>query len=121
MADGRNQTAIQLQFETRSAAASRQSLGSLPERTPVERRKSVGRLDSFRSSPKTGSIRLPHCSDSKEMRDRTFHAWPARVDGCMETRWMKSKQKSPVWPYLGILACLFALSITAPRAWNRMA
>ena len=34
---------------------------------------------------------------------------------------MKSKQQSPVWPYLGILACLFVLSITAPRAWKRMA
>ncbi len=34
---------------------------------------------------------------------------------------MKSKQQSPVWPYLGILACLFVLSITAPRAWDRMA
>jgi len=34
---------------------------------------------------------------------------------------MKSKQQSPIWPYLGILACLFVLSITAPRAWNRAA
>jgi hypothetical protein len=34
---------------------------------------------------------------------------------------MKSKQQSPIWPYLGILACLFVLSITAPRAWDRMA
>jgi hypothetical protein len=34
---------------------------------------------------------------------------------------MKSKPKSPIWPYLGILACLFVLSITAPRAWDRMA
>jgi hypothetical protein len=34
---------------------------------------------------------------------------------------MKSKQQSPVWPYLGILACLFVLSVTAPRAWDRMA
>jgi len=34
---------------------------------------------------------------------------------------MRSKQQSPVWPYLGILACLFVLSITAPRAWKRMA
>ena len=34
---------------------------------------------------------------------------------------MKSKPQSPIWPYLGILACLFVLSITAPRAWERMA
>jgi hypothetical protein len=34
---------------------------------------------------------------------------------------MKPKKRSPVWPYLGILACLFALSVTAPRAWDRMA
>ena len=33
---------------------------------------------------------------------------------------INSKRKSPVWPYLGILACLFVLSITAPRAWDRM-
>src|ERR1700730_812324 len=37
------------------------------------------------------------------------------------SRWMKLKQQSPVWPYLGILACLFVLSVTAPRAWDRMA
>ncbi len=34
---------------------------------------------------------------------------------------MRSKRHSPVWPYLGILACLFVLCITAPRAWHRMA
>ncbi len=34
---------------------------------------------------------------------------------------MKPKKRSPVWPYLGILACLFVLSVTAPRAWDRMA
>ncbi|HEX3726784.1 MAG TPA: hypothetical protein VHV08_11105, partial [Pirellulales bacterium] len=33
---------------------------------------------------------------------------------------MKSKSKSPIWPYLAVLACLFALSITAPRAWDRI-
>lgn len=33
---------------------------------------------------------------------------------------MKKKQQSPIWPYLGILACLFVLSLTAPRAWDRM-
>jgi hypothetical protein len=31
-----------------------------------------------------------------------------------------SKRRSPIWPYLGILACLFVLSVTAPRAWDRM-
>ncbi|MEX0979437.1 MAG: hypothetical protein WDZ48_11315, partial [Pirellulales bacterium] len=31
----------------------------------------------------------------------------------------KSKQQSPIWPYLGILAFLFVLSLTAPRAWER--
>src|SRR5689334_1504650 len=36
-------------------------------------------------------------------------------------RWMRSKPQSPIWPYLGILACLFVLSITAPRAWDRLA
>ena len=34
---------------------------------------------------------------------------------------MKPKKRSPIWPYLGILACLFVLSVTAPRAWDRMA
>jgi hypothetical protein len=34
---------------------------------------------------------------------------------------MRLKQKSPVWPYLGILTCLFVLSVTAPRAWDSMA
>jgi hypothetical protein len=29
------------------------------------------------------------------------------------------KQQSPIWPYLGILAFLFLLSLTAPRAWQR--
>ena len=29
------------------------------------------------------------------------------------------RKKSPIWPYLGILACLFLLSLTAPRAWDR--
>ncbi len=31
----------------------------------------------------------------------------------------KTKKNSPIWPYLGILACLFLLSLTAPRAWDR--
>src|SRR6185503_17881716 len=34
---------------------------------------------------------------------------------------MKPKKRSPIWPYLGILVCLFVLSVTAPRAWDRMA
>jgi hypothetical protein len=34
-------------------------------------------------------------------------------------RIMKSKQQSPIWPYLGILAFLFVLSLTAPRGWDR--
>lgn len=34
---------------------------------------------------------------------------------------MKSKKTSPIWPYLSILACLFVLCVTAPRAWDRMA
>ncbi|MGD9723843.1 MAG: hypothetical protein AB7O59_20775 [Pirellulales bacterium] len=34
---------------------------------------------------------------------------------------MKRKPQSPIWPYLGILACLFVLSVTAPRAWDRLA
>lgn len=34
---------------------------------------------------------------------------------------MKSRQHNPIWPYLVILACLFVLSITAPRAWDRLA
>jgi hypothetical protein len=33
---------------------------------------------------------------------------------------MKRKKQSPLWPYLGILMCLFVLSVTAPRAWERM-
>jgi len=31
----------------------------------------------------------------------------------------KSKRRSPIWPYLGILGCLFLLSLSAPRAWER--
>src|SRR5262245_39752845 len=34
---------------------------------------------------------------------------------------MRPKRTNPIWPYLGILACLFLLSVTAPRAWERMA
>jgi hypothetical protein len=35
---------------------------------------------------------------------------------------MKKKSKSsPIWPYLGILGCLFLLSLAAPRAWERRA
>ena len=34
---------------------------------------------------------------------------------------MLLKRKSPIWPYLGILACLFALSLAAPRSWERTA
>ncbi len=34
---------------------------------------------------------------------------------------MRTQPRSPIWPYLGILACLFILSVTAPRAWDRLA
>src|SRR5690349_16929784 len=34
---------------------------------------------------------------------------------------MNSKPKNPIWPYLAVLPCLFALSVTAPRAWRQMA
>src|SRR4051812_45290564 len=37
------------------------------------------------------------------------------------SRSMKSKSKSPIWPYLAVLASLFVLSVSAPRAWQRMA
>ena len=33
----------------------------------------------------------------------------------------KSSRRNAVWPYLGVLACLFALSVTAPCAWQRVA
>ncbi len=33
----------------------------------------------------------------------------------------KSRHRSPVWPYLGILSCLFVLSLLAPRGWERSA
>ncbi|REK08263.1 MAG: hypothetical protein DWQ37_20690 [Planctomycetota bacterium] len=33
----------------------------------------------------------------------------------------KAKNHSPIWPYLAILSCLFVLSLTAPRAWQRKA
>src|SRR6185295_15319425 len=35
---------------------------------------------------------------------------------------MNKNQQRPttIWPYLAILACLFVLSVTAPRAWDRM-
>ncbi len=31
-----------------------------------------------------------------------------------------SRGQGPIWPYLAILACLFVLSVSAPRAWDRM-
>jgi hypothetical protein len=34
---------------------------------------------------------------------------------------MSKSATSPVWPFLSVLACLFVLSITAPRAWERLA
>lgn len=34
---------------------------------------------------------------------------------------MSSHQQTPAWPFLAILICLFALSVTAPRAWERIA
>jgi hypothetical protein len=34
---------------------------------------------------------------------------------------MKSNQPSPVWPYLGILVGLFAIAVSAPRGWERLA
>ncbi len=41
-----------------------------------------------------------------------------RTEGAVR---MRRRQKSPLWPYLCVLGCLFVLSITAPRAWQRMA
>ncbi len=32
---------------------------------------------------------------------------------------MKSNQRNPIWPYLLVLACLFLLSVAAPRGWER--
>ena len=34
---------------------------------------------------------------------------------------MSQKPTSPTWPFLSLLACLFVLSITAPKAWERIA
>jgi hypothetical protein len=34
---------------------------------------------------------------------------------------MKSKKYSPLWPYLAVLACMFVMCVTAPRAWQRIA
>lgn len=34
---------------------------------------------------------------------------------------MKADRQSRMWPYIGLLLCLFALSVTAPRAWQRAA
>lgn len=34
---------------------------------------------------------------------------------------MKADRQSRVWPYVGLLLCLFALGVTAPRAWQRAA
>ena len=33
----------------------------------------------------------------------------------------RRRKSSPIWPYLCVLACLFVLSITAPRARERIA
>jgi hypothetical protein len=32
---------------------------------------------------------------------------------------MKSNERTPIWPYLIVVGCLFALSIAAPRSWQR--
>ena len=32
---------------------------------------------------------------------------------------MALNRRNPLWPYLLVLACLFALSIAAPRGWQR--
>ncbi len=34
---------------------------------------------------------------------------------------MKSTYSSPIWPYLAILSCLFAVCVLAPRGWQRLA
>ena len=34
---------------------------------------------------------------------------------------MNRPQKETIWPFLCILACLFVLSVAAPRAWDRAA
>ena len=34
---------------------------------------------------------------------------------------MKSNRSSPIWPYLAVLACLFAVCVLAPRGWQRLA
>ena len=31
---------------------------------------------------------------------------------------MKMQSRSPLWPYLGILICLFVFSLIAPKAWQ---
>ena len=31
---------------------------------------------------------------------------------------MKEDRQRRIWPYMGLLACLFALSVTAPRSWR---
>ena len=34
---------------------------------------------------------------------------------------MSHQPRSPVWPFLFVLSCLFVLSVTAPRNWERIA
>ena len=34
---------------------------------------------------------------------------------------MKANKRTPTWPVFGMLACLFVLTVTAPRAWQRLA
>ena len=34
---------------------------------------------------------------------------------------MRYKQQAPIWPLMCILSCLFVLSVTAPRSWERIA
>src|SRR5688572_9957584 len=33
---------------------------------------------------------------------------------------MKSNRQSSIWPYLGILLCLFVLSLAATRTWQQL-
>lgn len=34
---------------------------------------------------------------------------------------MRSHHQGPIWPYLGVLACLFALCVSMPRSWRQSA
>jgi hypothetical protein len=78
----------------------------------------MGCRQSFRVCEKSGSIQLLATADFLWMTERGLSGAAARREAGKMT---KSNKRNPIWPYLGILAAMFALSIVAPRGWEPLA